>query len=204
MTDSSIGNRERKQEMSISRSIQRFLSLESSSGLILMGSAILAMLIANSPVRGLYQGLLQTQASISIGATGIEKPILLWVNDGLMAVFFLLIGLEVKREVLVGELSDRSKAALPVAAAIGGMILPAAIYVALNANDPAGLNGWAIPAATDIAFALGVLALLGPAVPESLKVFLLTLAIIDDLAAIGSSQSSILPTFRSRRLGSRW
>jgi NhaA family Na+:H+ antiporter len=170
--------------MRLSKSIEKFLKLESSSGLILMAAAVLSLLIANSPLDGLYAELLQTEAAISIGAFSIAKPILLWINDGLMAIFFLLIGLEVKREVLAGELSDRSKAALPVAAAIGGMVIPSVIYIAFNINDPTAMNGWAIPAATDIAFALGVLALLGSAVPDSLKVFLLALAIIDDLAAI--------------------
>lgn len=170
--------------MQFSKSIQSFLKLESASGLFLLAAAILAILTANSPLNGLYEDILQTQATVSIGSLGIAKPLLLWVNDGLMAIFFLLIGLEVKRELLAGELSDASKAALPVAAAIGGMVVPSAIYVALNIRDSNALNGWAIPAATDIAFALGVLALLGRAVPESLKVFLLTLAIIDDLAAI--------------------
>lgn len=143
------------------------------------------MLMANSPLSGLHSQLLQTEAEVRVGTLGIGKPILLWINDGLMAVFFLLIGLEVKRELLEGELSDVSKAVLPVTAAIGGMVVPSAIYIALNAQDPSALSGWAIPAATDIAFALGMLALLGNAVPESLKVFLLTIAIIDDLAAIG-------------------
>ena len=110
--------------MRISKSVQEFLRLESASGLLLFAAAILAMVIANSPLSGLYAGLFQTQASVSIGTLGIAKPILLWVNDGLMAVFFLLIGLEVKREILAGELSDRSKAALPLAAAIGGMVVP--------------------------------------------------------------------------------
>jgi NhaA family Na+:H+ antiporter len=171
--------------MPFSKSIQEFLKLEAASGLVLFAAAILAMVLANSPLSPAYAAMLQTQASVSIGNFAIAKPILLWVNDGLMAIFFLLIGLEVKREILEGELSDRSKAALPVAAAIGGMIVPSAIYVWLNRHDPSALNGWAIPAATDIAFALGVLALLGKRVPESLKVFLLALAIIDDLAAIG-------------------
>ncbi len=170
--------------MRISKSIQEFLRLESASGLVLFAAAILAMVLANSPLSALYAGLLKTQASISIGTIAIDKPLLLWVNDGLMAVFFLLIGLEVKREILEGELSDRSKAALPFAAAIGGMVVPSAIYVWFNRQDPSALSGWAIPAATDIAFALGVLALLGKRVPELLKVFLLALAIIDDLAAI--------------------
>lgn len=171
--------------MLISRSIQRFLRLESASGLVLVSSAILAMLMANSPLAGLYGDLLRTQAEVWVGTLGLAKPILLWINDGLMAIFFLLIGLEVKRELIAGELSDVSKAALSVVAAIGGMAVPSAIYIALNAQDSTALNGWAIPAATDIAFALGVLSLLGNAIPESLKVFLLTLAIIDDLAAIG-------------------
>jgi NhaA family Na+:H+ antiporter len=169
----------------ISKSIQRFLQLESSSGIVLILSASLAMLVANSPLHTLYGALLQTQAAVSVGTFEITKPLLLWINDGLMAVFFLLIGLEVKREILEGELSDVSQAVLPVAAAIGGIVVPSSIYVALNAQDAAALDGWAIPAATDIAFALGVVALIGKAVPESLKVFLLTIAIIDDLAAIG-------------------
>lgn len=169
---------------SIEEVIKKFVKLESTSGLLLIGAAVLAMAMANSPLDHLYDQLLQTPAAVSVGAFGISKPLLLWINDGLMAVFFLLIGLEVKREILDGELSDRSKAALPAIAAVGGMLVPALIYVGFNAGDPTALAGWAIPAATDIAFALGVLSLLGNRVPESLKVFLLALAIIDDLAAI--------------------
>ena len=170
--------------MRLTKTLRRFIKLESASGIILVLAAALAIIIANSPARPLYAGLLQTTAEVRVGTLEISKPLLLWINDGLMAIFFLLIGLEVKREVVVGELSDLSRVALPAAAAIGGMLVPSLIYISLNMQDPAALKGWAIPAATDIAFALGVLSLLGPRIPGSLKVFLLTVAIIDDLAAI--------------------
>lgn len=166
------------------RAIRDFLRLESASGILLMGAAVVAMLLANSPLSGLYRGLLQTEAVVRIGALGLEKPLLLWINDGLMAVFFLLVGLEVKREIREGQLSNLSQIALPGVGAVGGLVIPAAIYVALNRNDPVALNGWAIPAATDIAFALGVLFLLGQRVPVALKLLLMTIAIFDDLAAI--------------------
>ncbi|KPJ91333.1 MAG: sodium:proton antiporter [Gammaproteobacteria bacterium SG8_15] len=165
-------------------SIRDFLRLESSSGILLVAAAILAMIIENSPMESLYDTLLGTPVAIRIGEFEIAKPLLLWINDGLMAVFFFLIGLEVKREALRGELSDPSKVALPVIGAIGGMAAPAAIYSWVNWGDSIAMEGWAIPSATDIAFALGVLSLLGNRVPNSLKVFLLTLAIIDDLGAI--------------------
>lgn len=164
--------------------IREFLKLESSSGIILVGAALLALLVNNSPLSGLYDLLLDTPVEIRVGALHLAKPLLLWINDGLMAIFFLLIGLEVKREILDGQLSSISQIALPGIAAIGGMAVPALFYVILNLNNPGALNGWAIPAATDIAFALGIMALLGPRVPVSLKLFLLTLAIIDDLGAI--------------------
>ncbi len=164
--------------------IREFLKLESASGIILVGAAVLALIANNSPLSGLYDLFLDTPVEIRIGAPNLAKPLLLWINDGLMAIFFLLIGLEVKREILDGQLSSLSQVALPGIAAVGGMVIPALIYVIFNMNNPSALNGWAIPAATDIAFALGILALLGSRVPLSLKLFLLTLAIIDDLGAI--------------------
>lgn len=164
--------------------IKAFLALESAGGILLAGAAVLAMALANSPLDALYAGFLDTPVEVRIGAFDIAKPLLLWINDGLMAVFFFLIGLELKREALVGELSSVSQVLLPALAAAGGMLAPAAIYAWINWSDPVTLHGWAIPAATDIAFALGVLSLLGDRVPPSLKVFLLTLAILDDVGAI--------------------
>ena len=166
------------------QTIQRFLALESASGILLVIAAMLAMLAVNSPLQDWYQALLNTPVSVQVGALEIAKPLLLWVNDGLMALFFLTVGLEIKREVLQGELADLSKAALPVIAAIGGMVAPALVYSLINYDNPYAMRGWAIPTATDIAFALGVLSLLGKRVPTSLKLFLLTLAIVDDLGAI--------------------
>ena len=164
--------------------IREFLRHESASGVILMLAAVLALVFDNSPLAWLYDGLLDTPLAIQVGALKIAKPLLLWINDGLMAIFFLLVGLEIKREVLEGELSSIGKAALPAVAAVGGMAMPAAVFVAINWGNAETLKGWAIPAATDIAFALGILALLGTRVPLALKVFLLALAIIDDLGAI--------------------
>jgi NhaA family Na+:H+ antiporter len=145
---------------------------------------LLALLVANSPVSGIYQALLDLPVEVRVGALEIAKPLLLWINDGLMAIFFLLIGLEVKREIREGHLSQPSQVVLPGLAAVGGIVLPALIYVWFNRGDPVALDGWAIPAATDIAFALGVLYLLGDRIPNALKVLLLTIAIFDDLAAI--------------------
>ncbi len=164
--------------------IREFLALEAAGGILLAGAAAAAMALANSPLERWYGAFLDTPVEVRAGAFGIAKPLLLWINDGLMAVFFFLVGLELKREVQEGELSRPSQIALPAVAAAGGMAAPAAIYAALNWGSPATLQGWAIPAATDIAFALGVLSLLGGRVPASLKVFLLTLAILDDLGAI--------------------
>ncbi len=164
--------------------LKKFLSLESASGMLLLLAAVLAMVAENSPVDFLYDALLDTPVAIQISGFEIAKPLLLWINDGLMAIFFFLIGLEVKREVLDGELADFSRVVLPIIAAIGGMAVPAAIYASINWGDPVAMKGWAIPSATDIAFALGVLALLGSKVPQALKLFLMTLAIIDDLGAI--------------------
>ena len=164
--------------------IREFLRLEAAAGIILIGAAALALVLDNSPLKWLYDALLSTTVAVQVGKLEIAKPLLLWINDGLMAVFFLLVGLEIKREVLQGELSSLSQAALPGMAAIGGMLVPAAFYVGINLQTPETLRGWAIPAATDIAFALGVLALLGKRVPATLKIFLLAVAIMDDLGAI--------------------
>lgn len=169
---------------SMKRQLQQFLKLESASGILLIIAALMAMITVNSPAQFLYDALLNTPVEIRIGALNIAKPLLLWVNDGLMALFFLLVGLEIKREIVQGELADPAKAILPVMAAIGGMVMPALIYTAFNQSDDLAMRGWAIPTATDIAFALGVLSLLGKRVPPALKLFLLTLAIVDDLGAI--------------------
>ncbi|WP_397455881.1 Na+/H+ antiporter NhaA [Pseudomonas versuta] len=162
----------------------RFFQLEAASGLLLIAAAALALIINNSPLSHYYTAFLDVPVAVQIGALQIAKPSLLWINDGLMALFFLLIGLEVKRELLDGQLSRPSQVILPGAAAIGGMVVPALIYWYINKDFPDAHGGWAIPMATDIAFALGVLALLGKRVPVSLKLFLMTLAIIDDLGAI--------------------
>ncbi len=161
-----------------------FFHHEAAGGLVLMAAALTALLMDNSPLSWLYSLFLDTPVGVRVGPLSLDKPLLLWINDGLMAVFFFLVGLEIKRELLRGELSSVAQATLPALAAAGGMVAPALIYVAFNAGDPVGLKGWAIPAATDIAFAVGVLALLGNRVPSSLKIFLLALAILDDLGAI--------------------
>ncbi len=164
--------------------ISKFLQQESSGGILLVGAAVLAIWAANSPLSALYNLLLELPVSIRIGALAIDKPLLLWVNDGLMAVFFFLVGLELKREFIEGELSNRKKIVLPGLGAAGGMIVPAVIYAMLNYHDAIAMKGWAIPTATDIAFALGVLSLLGSRIPASLKIFLTSLAIFDDIGAI--------------------
>ncbi len=164
--------------------VRDFLSGEAAPGVLLFIAAVAAMLIANSTLAPNYHSFFSTQISLRIDAFSIDKPLLLWVNDGLMAMFFFLVGLELKRELIEGELSDLRQALLPTAAALGGIAVPALIYAAFNAGDETALRGWAIPAATDIAFALGVLALLGDRVPRGLKVFLLTVAIVDDIGAI--------------------
>ena len=155
---------------------------EAAASLTLLAAAVLALIVANSPLRESYESLFSTR--VTIGLRALSKPLLFWTNDGLMAVFFFLVGLEIKREVLRGALSSRRTASLPAIAAFGGMVVPAMIYASINWDNEIALRGWAIPAATDIAFAVGVLALLGPRVPPALKVFLLALAIIDDLGAI--------------------
>ncbi len=164
--------------------MRNFFKLESSAGILLGISAVLALILQNSPLSEWYELIVTTQFSISLGALGLSKPILLWVNDGLMAIFFLLVGLEVKREMLTGQLSSRAQLSLPIVAAMGGMIMPALIFYFINFNNPENLSGWAIPTATDIAFALAALSLAGKTVPQSLKISLATIAIIDDLGAI--------------------
>jgi NhaA family Na+:H+ antiporter len=158
--------------------------MESAGGLVLMAAAALALVAANSPLAAYYDLFIETPVEVRIGRLEIAKPLLLWVNDGLMAVFFFLVGLELKRELLEGELSRPSNVLLPALGAVGGIVAPVGLYVLFNYRDPVGMNGWAIPAATDIAFALGILMLLGNRVPLSLKVFLVSLAIFDDLGAI--------------------
>jgi len=168
----------------VTEALREFLRLESAGGLILVLSAILALVLANSPLADSYVQFLSLKITVMIESFGVSKPLILWVNDGLMAVFFLLVGLELKREVVEGELSSPEQIALPALAAVGGLIVPAAIYWLINRDNPEGLNGWAVPTATDIAFALAILSLLGSRVPASLKIFLTTIAIFDDLAAI--------------------
>ena len=164
--------------------IKNFLRLESAGGIVLMAAAALALVAANSGAAGLYAYFIDTPVEVRVGGLQIAKPLFLWVNDGLMAIFFFLIGLELKREFLEGELSRPANVLLPVIGAVGGIVLPVAIYVTINQGNTVALSGWAIPAATDIAFALGILTLLGTRVPVSLKVFLVSLAIFDDLGAI--------------------
>ncbi len=164
--------------------IRNFLQMEAAGGILLMVAAVLALIVANSPADTLYAYFLDTPVEVRVGALEIAKPLILWINDGLMAIFFFLVGLELKREFLEGELSRPANVLLPAIGAIGGMVVPIGIFVLMNRGDPAGMQGWAIPAATDIAFALGILSLLGSRVPVTLKVFLVSLAIFDDVGAI--------------------
>ncbi len=166
------------------KAVEEFIKKESSSGILLILTTMLALLFSNTFMAPLYQAFLHIPVEIRIGDLHLDKSLYHWVNDGLMAVFFLLIGLEVKREILEGHLSSLNQIALPGIAAVGGMVVPAAIYLFFNQGNSVALNGWAIPTATDIAFALGILSLLGNRVPVSLKIFLMALAIIDDLGAI--------------------
>ena len=164
--------------------VTEFLAHETAAGFLLFGAAVAALVAMNSPLAPGYAGLMQAPLEVRAGPLEIAKPLSLWINDGLMAVFFFLVGLEVKREVLEGELSSWNQAVLPLVAAVGGMAVPAVVFTAVNWGAPGNLRGWAIPAATDIAFALGVLALLGARAPVALKILLLAIAIIDDIGAI--------------------
>ena len=165
--------------------LRAFIASESAGGIMLIVAAAIALTLANSPLLGAYQSFLATPVRFTAGdLVAIDKPLLLWINDGLMALFFFLIGLEVKREIVTGQLRTWKQASLPVYAALGGMVVPALVFVAINAGSPENIRGWAIPAATDIAFALGLLALLGSRVPVALKALLLAIAIIDDIGAI--------------------
>ena len=170
----------------VSAAFRRFFAAESAGGIVLALATVLASLISNSPYGADYEAFRNIPGEVRIGTDWLvlSKPLILWVNDLWMAVFFLLVGLEIKRELIVGELASVRQAMLPAVAAVGGMVVPAGIYAVLNMNDPIALRGWAIPAATDIAFALGILMLLGSRVPASLKIFLTAVAIIDDLGAI--------------------
>lgn len=163
--------------------VERFLAIEASSGIVLLVAAAVALSWANSPWRSSYQSLLHTPLGLRLGALAFERDLHFWINDGLMVIFFFVVGLEIRREVHAGELSEVRRAALPAIAALGGMLVPAGIYLLLNAGTP-DARGWGVPMATDIAFAVGVLALLGSRVPPALRILLLALAVIDDLGAI--------------------
>ena len=163
--------------------VKLFFQSKTTAGILLIASAVLALAWANSPWGYTYTSVWETKFTVGYGSAELSKPLLLWVNDGLMAVFFFVVGLEIKREFMVGELSTRSQAILPIAAAVGGMVVPASIYAAVNFGGP-GIQGWGVPMATDIAFALGILALLGDRVPYQLKIFLTAVAIVDDLGAV--------------------
>ncbi|WP_242102658.1 MULTISPECIES: Na+/H+ antiporter NhaA [unclassified Lysobacter] len=164
--------------------LSEFFRLESAGGILLIAAAALALVCANSPLEEFYDGFRELPVAVVIGELQIAKPLLLWINDGLMAIFFLLVALEIKREALSGQLSSRDQLALPLLCAVAGVAVPAAIFWWINRDDPVAMQGWAIPAATDIAFALGILSLLGPRVPIGMKLLLSTIAVVDDLAAI--------------------
>lgn len=166
------------------RTFREFTKLESSAGIVLFFAAVLALIIDNTSLHQYYQAFFHLPLTLKLGNIGLEKPLLLWINDGFMAIFFLLVGLEIKRELLEGELRSTSRAVLPAIAALGGMVVPALFYIALNHHDKEAIHGWAIPMATDIAFSLGILSLLGSQIPKSAKVFLTAVAIFDDLGAI--------------------
>jgi NhaA family Na+:H+ antiporter len=183
---------------SVAQPVNRFLHIEASSGILLVGAAIAALVWANSPWSASYESLWTTELSIDVGDYTLSEDLRHWINDGLMAIFFFVLGLEIKQELTNGQLASLRNAAVPAAGAIGGMLLPALLYLAFNAGG-AGEDGWGIPMATDVAFALGVLALLGPRVPAALKVLLLALAIVDDVGAI-----VVIAAFYSDGLQWRW
>ncbi len=166
------------------RGLQEFFRLESAGGILLIAAAILAMLCANSPLSSLYDGFRELPVQVRVGQLNLAKPLLLWINDGLMAIFFLLVALEIKREVLSGQLSSRAQLLQPLLCAAAGVAVPALIYAYINRGDAQAMRGWAIPAATDIAFALGILSLLGSRAPVAMKLLLSTIAVLDDLVAI--------------------
>ena len=172
---------ETKEEPSL---IHEFLKLEAAGGILLIIAALSALVLANTPLARYYDLLLSTPVAVQIGALEIAKPLLLWINDGLMAIFFFLVGLELKRELIEGELSKVENIIMPAVGAVGGIAVPGLIYAWFNSGDSLAMQGWAIPTATDIAFALGILSLLGSRVPVSVKIFLTSLAIFDDIAAI--------------------
>ncbi len=166
-------------------SLQEFLKLEAAGGILLVGATVVALMLANIPSASeAYEWFLALQLTVTLGGLGVDKPLLLWINDALMVLFFMLVGLELKREVVEGQLSSLNQILLPALAALGGLVIPAAIFWWINQDFIAERNGWAIPTATDIAFALAVLALMGSRVPVALKIFLTTIAIVDDIAAI--------------------
>ncbi len=166
------------------RALREFFRLEAAGGIVLIAAAVLAMAAANSPLSPMYEAFRELPVEVRIGAFDIAKPLLLWINDGLMAVFFLLVALEIKREALSGQLASRAQLVLPMVCAAAGVVLPALLFFALNRGDAQALRGWGVPTATDIAFALGVLALLGSRVPTGMKLLLSTIAVVDDLIAI--------------------
>jgi len=174
-----------KQAEKATKALRDFFQLESAGGLLLVGAALLALLVANiSPLNQFYAAFKEIHLTITLGGMGVDKPLLLWINDALMVLFFMLVGLELKREVVEGQLSSPDQVILPILAALGGLAVPALIYLALNQDSGSLRDGWAIPTATDIAFALAILSLMGSRVPIALKILLTTIAIIDDLAAI--------------------
>ena len=181
--------------MGLRRSLDEFFSGDAVGGIVLIVSAVAAMMVANSSLSGIYNGWLEMKFSVLLNGEGLSKPLILWINDGLMAVFFLLVGLELKRELLEGKLKNPRDVLLPGLAAVGGMAIPAVIYAAFNWGNIETISGWAIPAATDIAFALGILALVGSRVPASLKIFLLTLAVFVLKSGVHATLAGVLTAF---------